>query len=106
MEEERATRREIGDRGGLPPVFDFAGNACRELGRLKDAKEQHREGLEIARRLNSRVQEGFLLASLATDLMEAGSAQAAEAPAREPPAIGRDLGQPRRSFEATCAPDG
>src|SRR5262249_50594497 len=102
LDEERATRREIGDRAALPPAFDFAGTACRELGRLKKAKEMHREGLEIARRLGARVQEGFLLTSLAADLLVEGSLQQAEDSAREALAIGRDLGHQRIQCYALC----
>ncbi len=102
LEEERTTRLEIGDRAGLPPALEYAGSVWRELGRLGEAKEKHREGLEIARRLGARVQEGFLLSALANDLLEEGALQAAEDSAREALAIGRDLGHQRIQCYALC----
>ncbi len=102
LEDERAMRLEEGDRSILLPIHEFTGSIQRDLGRLADAKEQHREGLELARHLNDRVQEGFLLAALATDLLEEGALKPAEDSAREALQIGRVLGRPRIICYAQC----
>jgi Nif-specific regulatory protein len=95
LEEERALRQDLGDVAGQLPSLDYLGEQHRDLGRPKRAEAVHREGLETARRLNLREQEGFLLGSLAADRLEGGAQDEAGALAREALAIGRELGRPR-----------
>ncbi len=91
LEEQRAALREAGDRAGLLPVLDFIGSIERDLGRLEAAKDEHRQGLEIARRLDSKIQQGYLLAALAADLLQEEALPAAEDSAKEALSVGRAL---------------
>ncbi len=102
LAEERTLRFAVNDRSVLLPIFDFTGAIQRDLGRVEEAKDQHRQGIELARRLGDRVQEGFLLAALATDLLQDEAVQGAEDSAREALAIGRELGRPRIVCVAQC----
>jgi Nif-specific regulatory protein len=98
--EERAMRRQLNDEANQIQLFDFLGSAEREIGRLPDALAAHREGLELARRLGSRLQEGHLLSSLAFDLVETGALHEAGESAGSALAIGRELAHPRITFFA------
>ncbi|MEK7798344.1 MAG: tetratricopeptide repeat protein, partial [Acidobacteriota bacterium] len=102
LEQARAACQEIGGGAGLLPVLDLLGSVHRELGRFREAKDCHREGLALARKLDSRVQEGFHLSGLANDLLHEGVLQAAEDSAREALLIGRDLKHQRICCQALC----
>jgi Nif-specific regulatory protein len=102
LEEERALRRDLGDLAGQLPSIDFLGNLHRDLGQLDRAEAAHREGLEAARRLNLKVQEGHLLCGLAADRLEGGALDDAGVLARDALAIGRELERPRIVCHALC----
>src|SRR2546425_611592 len=102
FEEQRAVMRETGNRSGFPVVFDFIGTIHRDLGRLEAAKEEHREGLDVARKYDSKIQQGYLLASLAADLLEEGALRPAEDSAREALTLGRALHHERICCYALC----
>ncbi|HEU4402459.1 MAG TPA: sigma 54-interacting transcriptional regulator, partial [Candidatus Polarisedimenticolia bacterium] len=102
LEEERSLLAEMGDRAGQIQSLDFLGTTRRDLGRPDLALEHHREGLDLARRLNARMQEGYLTASLAADRLASGEVGPAEDLANEALAIGRELTHPRITFCALC----
>ncbi len=93
--EERRIRQDLGDRAGLLPLHDLLGAALCQLGRTDAAEEEHRQGLDLARSLNTRVQEGYLLASLAADVLETDNTADAAARANEALAVGREIGHER-----------
>ena len=101
LEEERALRKGTGDAAGQLPPLDYLGGAWRDLGRADLAERQHREGRDLARSLNLRMQEAYLLNSLAVDRLLLGGVGAAEEMAEEALSIGRELAHPRIIFHAT-----
>ncbi len=102
VEEVRGLRRQTGDAAGQIILLDYMGNLHRELGRLEQAEKAHREGLELARGLHVRMQEGFLLASLATDLLEMDRLDDARNVAREALAVGQEIDHAQIAFHARC----
>ncbi len=94
-EEERALWQRLRAPASQIMPLDFMGVVYRETGRADLAQERHEEGLEIARRHGARMQEGHLLASLATDRLDAGALEPAETLAREALAIGREIAHSR-----------
>ncbi len=103
LDEELELRRGTGDRANQPYALELAGRALRELGRIADAEDRHRRGLEISRDLKLRMQEGFLLAALADDKLAVAAYDAAADLARQAVAIGRELGHVRLTSLASCA---
>ncbi len=102
LDEERALRRQLRDEVSQLQLSDFTGTCQRELGHTAMAETTHREGLELARKLGPRAQEGYILTSLAADLVEK-TPEAAEETGREALAIGRELEHPRIIFYALAA---
>jgi Nif-specific regulatory protein len=102
VEEVRGLRRQTGDAAGQIILVDYLGNVHREVGRLERAEATHREGLDLARSLHSRMQEGFLLASLAADLLEMDRLDDARDVAREALALGQEIDHDQITFHAWC----
>ncbi|HZM70302.1 MAG TPA: sigma 54-interacting transcriptional regulator [Candidatus Cryosericum sp.] len=102
-EESDRARRRMGDPAVHPLDLDLKGQCLRESGRFEPALEAHRRGIDLARQRGDRIQEGYLLASLATDLAAAGKSRAAMAAARDARRIGTDLGHARIALLADCA---
>ncbi|MFQ5876244.1 MAG: sigma 54-interacting transcriptional regulator [Acidobacteriota bacterium] len=103
LAEHRAFRMSSSDVLEQIMNLDLTGALSREVGRIDEALERHREGLDLARKHGQRVQEGFLLAALATDRLEGGDAPGAELAGRDALRIGRELSHPRIMALAHCA---
>jgi transcriptional regulator with GAF, ATPase, and Fis domain/tetratricopeptide (TPR) repeat protein len=99
QQEASRCRGLVGARPG-PLGLDLRGQCERELGRFAEAIAAHEQGLAAARTSGDRVQEGYLVAALATDLLEAGDTEGAVARAREAGILAQDLGHARIGFLA------
>ncbi len=102
LDVEMTLRRQMRDEVSQLMLFDFIGACHRELGHAALAETTHREGLELARKVGERRQEGHLLASLAADLVGRAPDRADEM-GREALAIGREIAHPRITFYALAA---
>jgi Nif-specific regulatory protein len=93
--EERTIRDHFADAAGWLPTLDWLGRIETGLGRPRDGIGRHEPGLETARELGDRRQEGFFVAALGADHAALGDAGRAEALGREAAAIGREIGHRR-----------
>jgi len=88
--------------GAEPGPFDYdlRGQCERQLGRFAAAIVTHEQGLAAAHTAEDRVQEGYLVAALACDHLDAGEFAAAAVRAREAGRIAKKIGHARVAFLA------
>ena len=100
LEESASARRQSGEAADSTYRLDLLGHCARTLGRYALAQEHHQAGLEMARQRGDRVQEGYLLAASAADLLAGGDPTAAGELARAAGDLGTSLDHPRIVFLA------
>ena len=83
-----------------PLDLDLRGQCEREMGHFAAAISTHEQGLAAARKVEDRVQEGYLAAALACDHLDAGESAAAAVRARETGGIAKKIGHARIAFLA------